>query len=184
MHYIEVEKKFALPDPGPLKTRLKELGAEPDTPTHQVDTYYTAPHRDFSAPAIISEWLRVRIQDGASSINYKLWHPTNATAKTHADEYETKVEDVEAIRRLLDALNFPPLITVEKIRQAWQLPDVEVAFDHVAGAGSFVEFEFTGDAATVEQAAEQLEAFIVSLNVALGVPINRGYPHMLLNRER
>ncbi|MGH3778954.1 MAG: class IV adenylate cyclase [Pseudonocardiaceae bacterium] len=103
--------------------------------------------------------------------------------KNHADEYETTVEDVEAIRRILEALNFTPLVTVDKTREEWKLPDVEIVFDHVEGAGDFVEFEFKGDAADVADATNQLETFISSLGVELGETINRGYPHILLGRD-
>ncbi|WP_433390693.1 CYTH domain-containing protein [Micromonospora sp. KLBMP9576] len=40
-------------------------------------------------------------------------------------------------------------MTVDKTRQAWTLPDVEIVLDHVVDAGDFVEFEFKGDAADV-----------------------------------
>jgi adenylate cyclase, class 2 len=183
VQYTEVEKKFALPDPAALKARLEELGAKPSEPTRQVDAYYNAPHRDFTAPEAISEWLRIRTEDRGSSINYKRWHPLDALIKTHADEYETKVDDVEAVRRMLEALDFRPLITVDKTREAWTLPEIEVVFDHVAGAGDFVEFEFKADAANVDDATDQLEKFIASLGVQLGEPINRGYPHILLGRQ-
>lgn len=183
MQYIEVEKKFALPDPAALKAKLEALGAKPGESTHQVDAYFNAPHRDFTAPEAISEWLRVRTEARGSSVNFKRWHPINELIKTHADEYETKVDDVEAIRRLLEALDFTPLITVDKTREEWKLPDVEVVFDHVVDAGDFVEFEYKADAANVADATEQLEQFIASLGVQLGGPINRGYPHILLGRE-
>ncbi|ORT46795.1 class IV adenylate cyclase [Frankia sp. KB5] len=183
MQYIEVEKKFALPEPAALKAALEGLGAKPSAPTRQVDAYYNAPHRDFLAPAAVSEWLRIRTEACGSSINFKRWHPIEAVIKTHADEYESKIDDVEAIRRLLEALDFTPLVTVDKTREEWKLPEVEVVFDHVDGAGHFVEFEFKGDAEDVEDATAQLEAFIASLGVTLGEPINRGYPHILLGRE-
>ncbi|WP_016698401.1 class IV adenylate cyclase [Actinoalloteichus spitiensis] len=183
MQYIEVEKKFALPDPAALKAKLEALGAKPSEPTRQVDAYFNAPHRDFTAREAISEWLRVRTEARGSSVNFKRWHPINELIKTHADEYETKVDDVEAIRRLLEALDFTPLVTVDKTREEWKLPDVEVVFDHVVDAGDFVEFEYKADAANVEDATEQLEQFIASLGVQLGEPINRGYPHILLGRE-
>jgi adenylate cyclase, class 2 len=183
VQYIEVEKKFALPDPDALKTKLDGLGAKPSEPTRQIDAYYNAPHRDFLAPQAISEWLRIRTEARGSSVNFKRWHPIDALIKTHADEYESPVADVEAIRRTLEALDFRPLITVDKTREEWTLPDVEVVFDHVADAGHFVEFEFKGDAETVEDATARLEDFIASLNVELGEPINRGYPHILLGRE-
>lgn len=183
MQYIEVEKKFALPDPAALKAKLDELGAKPSEPTRQVDAYYNAPHKDFLAVETISEWLRIRAEDRGCSVNFKRWHPVDALIKTHADEYETKVDDVEDIRRLLEALDFRPLVTVDKSREEWKFPEVEIVFDHVIDAGDFVEFEFKGDAANVEDATARLEKFITSLDVQLGEPINRGYPHILLGRE-
>jgi adenylate cyclase class 2 len=183
VQHIEVEKKFALTDPAALKAKLDELGAKPSEPTRQVDTYYNAPHRDFLAPETISEWLRIRTEERGSSVNFKRWHPIDALIKTHADEYETNVGDVEAIRRLLEALDFRPLVTVDKTREEWKLPEIEVVFDHVVHAGNFVEFEFKGDAENVGDATARLEEFIASLGVQLGEPINRGYPHILLGRD-
>lgn len=183
MRYIEVEKKYALSNPDALKVKLEELGAKPNQPTRQVDAYYNAPHRDFLAPEAISEWLRIRTEQRGCSINFKRWHPIEALTKTHADEYESKIDDVEAVRRLLEALDFRPLVTVDKTREEWNLPDIEVVFDHVADAGHFVEFEFKGDAENIEDATSRLEDFINSLNVTLGEPINRGYPHILLGRD-
>lgn len=183
MKYIEVEKKFALSHPDALKAKLCELGAKPSEPTRQVDVYYNAPHRDFLAPEAISEWLRLRTEERGSSINFKRWHPVDALVKTHADEYESRIDDVEAVRRLLEILDFTPLVTVDKTREEWKLPEVEAVFDHVEGAGTFVEFEFKGDAENVPEATARLDEFIAALDVTLGEPVNRGYPHLLLGRE-
>jgi adenylate cyclase class 2 len=90
---------------------------------------------------------------------------------------------VEAVRRLLAALDFQPLITVDKTREEWTLPDVEIVFDHVVDRGDFVEFEFKAETADADDATQQLEEFIASLNVPLGETMNRGYPHILLGRE-
>ncbi len=54
MQYIEVERKFALPDSAGLKAKLDELGAKPGELTRQVDAYYNAPHKDFLAPQAIA----------------------------------------------------------------------------------------------------------------------------------
>ena len=182
VRYVEVEKKFALPDPGPLKARLARLGARPGPPVRQVDAYYNAPHRDFLVPSVISEWLRIRVEGDGGSVNFKRFHPVDAVAKTHADEFEAAVDDVEAMRRLLEALDFRPLVTVEKTRETYRLADVEIAFDRVVGAGDFVEFEFKGDADGVEAATLVLDRCIAALGVELGAPVKRGYPHMLLGR--
>jgi adenylate cyclase class 2 len=136
-----------------------------------------------SRPRRSHQWLRIRTEQGGCSINFKRWHPIDALVKTHADEYESTIDDVEALRRLLAALDFTPLVTVDKTREQWRLPEVEVVFDQVLGAGEFVEFEFTGDADNVADATARLEGFIASLNVELGERIDRGYPHILLGRD-
>lgn len=184
MKYIEVERKFACPNPAELVDRLSGLGASPGKQTRQVDAYYNAPHRDFLAPGTISEWLRLRDEDGSASINYKHWLPADASVKTHCDEYESAVSDIEALRRTLKALDFEPLVVVDKVRQEWRFDDVTVAVDEVAGLGSFVEFEFSGDAETVEAALDRLSKFTADLGVPLGDPMRLGYPHLLLGRER
>lgn len=53
----------------------------------------------------------------------------------------------------------------------------------VEGDGTFVEFEFKGDARDPADARAQLDAFVADLGVELGERVNRGYPHMLLGRE-
>lgn len=183
--YIEVEQKFALTEPGKIKQQLEGRGGKPALAVRQVDTYYNAPHRDFLASPVISEWLRLRETDNGASVNFKRWLPEDAEIKTHCDEYETPVEDVEALRRTFDALDFIKLVTVDKIREEWTVPgEVIVAFDTVADAGHFVEFEFKGEADSAEDAIERLQTFIDGLDVSLGDRINRGYPHMILGRDR
>jgi adenylate cyclase class 2 len=184
VQYTEVEKKFTLPDPTGLKTALTELGATHGEPSSQVDEYFNAPHRSFLATDVISDWLRLRTDTHGDSVNFKRWHPVDAVSKTHADEYESRVDDLEALRRTLLALDFTPLVTVDKTRETWRLPDIEIVFDHVVGAGDFVEFEYKGDADNVPDATHRLDTFISSLtHVTLGEPIRRGYPHILLGRE-
>lgn len=183
MKYIEVEKKFTIAEPDVLKAALTELGCTPEPKTRQIDAYFNAPHRDFLAPEVVTEWVRIRTGDTSSSINYKLWH-LNDPAAVHADEYETEVSDAVAARKMLEALNFTPLVTVDKTREAWRLPDVEIVFDNVADAGDFVEFEFKGTAADPTEATEKLDALIASFGAELGEQVKKGYPHILLGRER
>ncbi|GAA4239777.1 class IV adenylate cyclase [Actinomadura meridiana] len=184
MKYIEVEQKFALNEPDELKRELEARGGKRGSAVRQVDTYYNTPHRDFLAPAVISEWLRLRETDTGASINYKRWLPEDTEIKTHCDEYETPVEDIEALRRTLLALDFAKLVIVDKTREEWTVPgEAVIAFDTVADAGHFVEFEFKGDAESAEEAIARLQEFIDGLDIRLGDRIYRGYPHMLLGRE-
>ncbi|WP_051765928.1 class IV adenylate cyclase [Saccharothrix syringae] len=183
MRYTEVEQKYALPDADALTARLAELGASASEPSRQIDAYYNHPAKDFLATDTITEWVRFRIEQRGSSFNYKQWHkPGEGTA--HATEYETTVCDIEALRHAFEALGFQPMVTVDKTRTTWRLDEVEIALDRVADAGDFVEFEFKGEAETIEEAHARLDKFIAGLGIELGDRVNRGYPHILLGRER
>jgi adenylate cyclase class 2 len=184
MRYIEIEHKYHLNDPQSLITALKARRAIEGNTTRQRDSYLNAPHRDFLAPETISEWLRIREEDSTASINYKRWLPVDARVKTHCDEYESPVVDAEAVRRTLRALDFTDLVTIEKHRQEWHVGDeFVIAIDTITDLGTFVEFEYQGEADDVETAIGRLTAFVNSLQLELGERINRGYPHMMLGRE-
>ncbi|MGA5817997.1 class IV adenylate cyclase [Kitasatospora sp. NPDC094028] len=181
MKYIEVEQKFQLlSSPEDLKATLAARGAKRGEASRQVDTYYNAPHRDFLAGEVISEWLRVRVEDQAASLNFKRWYPLEEPIKTHCDEFESTVEDAEAVTRLLGALDFTQLTTVDKVREEWTVDGVAVAFDSVVGLGEFIEFEFKGEADTVEEATAKIEGFVAGLGIQLGERIHAGYPHLTL----
>ena len=182
MKHIEVEQKYELPDAVALVDRLTASGATAGEPNRQVDTYLNPPDRDFTAPEVITEWLRIRTSPHGSSLNFKRWH-NPGRADAYADEHESPVGDVDAIERTFAALGFTELVTVDKTRTTYRLDDVEVAVDTLSGAGAYVEFEFKGDAASTDDAHAHLEKFIADLGVELGGRVHRGYPHILLGRD-
>lgn len=183
LKHIEVEQKYQLPDPAILKERLQKEGANRLGFQHQRDVYYNAPHRNFLATPNISEWLRLREEDGSSSINYKRWLPIEAKVKTHCDEFESTISDREALRKLLEALNFTKLITVDKQREEWRWQDIVIALDNVEKLGWFVEFEYKGMAESITEAHSQIETCIKALNVELGERNHVGYPYLLLAKR-
>ena len=183
LKYREVEQKYHLPNLGALRDRLRGKGAKKLGSQHQVDVYYNAPHRDFLAAPNISEWLRLREENGRASINYKRWLPLEAKIKTHCDEFESVVTDGEALRKLLQALDFTELVTVDKRREGWQLGDIVVALDTVKGLGEFVEFEYKGEAESVDEAHRHIQHCIETLGVKLGERNHVGYPYPLLERR-
>ncbi|EDK72641.1 putative adenylyl cyclase CyaB [candidate division TM7 genomosp. GTL1] len=183
MKHTEVEQKFHLLNHDELRERLQAAGAQQVRTQRQVDVYYNAPHRDFLADNSLSEWLRLCDEDGKVSITYKNWLPHDAIEKTHCDEYESGLTDGEAMRKLFAALQFTELITVDKEREEWKLGDIEVALDTVKDLGSFVEFEYKGDARTVEEAHRKIEACIKKLGAKLG-DSHTGYPHKLIQKYK
>ncbi|MFI1889575.1 CYTH domain-containing protein [Streptomyces jumonjinensis] len=110
--------------------------------------------------------------------------PVEAAVKTHCDEYESAVTDPEAVTRLLTALNCTEIAVVDKVREEWTTSDgqIAIAFDEVAGLGAFIEFEFKGEADSIEAATNRLDEFISGLGAGLGDRVNAGYPHLVLGR--
>lgn len=111
----------------------------------QIDEYFTPAHKNFVAAKPIEEWFRMRDEKGKYTINYKKWIYENGIS-IYADEYETEIGDKETGRKIFIALDFKPLIVVEKTRRKYMYKDYEVAFDTVVGLGSFVEIEYKGEA--------------------------------------
>ncbi|MBE1530368.1 class IV adenylate cyclase [Actinomadura algeriensis] len=195
MKYTEVERKFALPNPDAMRDRLTELGAPATGTSRQIDVYYNHPSRDFLEGDVVSEWLRVRLDEseaGASvaSINFKRWLPLGAAEATHADEYESVIADPQAVSRLLDALGFTEMVKVDKQRERRRLDTpsgtVEVALDEVEDLGGFAEFEYIGDG-DLDQAGQAITDAVKAVTtggVSLGERDRRGYPYLLLDRER
>jgi adenylate cyclase, class 2 len=183
MKHIEVEQKFHLENHAELRERLQQEDAKKLATEHQIDVYYNAPHRDFLAEPNVSEWLRLRDEQGKASITYKRWLPLKAKVKTHCDEFESEISDIEAMRKLLAALDFTELITVDKQREEWLLDHVIIALDTVKDLGSFVEFEYKGDADTVAEAHRRIDQCITKLGAKLG-DTHTGYPHQLIAKRR
>jgi adenylate cyclase, class 2 len=184
MKNVEVEFKHTLTDPEKLAARLAELGADSLGRARQTDTYFNAPHKDFLAHDVVSEWLRLRVEPSGASVNFKRWLPVGVVESTHCDEFESLIDDADAVRKILESLDFTEMVVVDKTRTQWRLEDVVVALDEVDGLGSFVEFEYSGDAEIVEVATEHLHAVIAKIGVELGERDRRGYPYLLLGRER
>jgi adenylate cyclase, class 2 len=192
MKHTEVERKFTLAGPDQMRNRLAALNATFTGQSRQVDIYYNHPARDFLARDVVSEWLRLRTdqdEEGpiVSSINFKQWLPIGSPEATHAAEYESVIGDHDAVTRLLEALGFTMIITVDKTRQRWDLTTpsgpVEIAIDEVAGLGTFAEFEYTGTA-DLPYADAAISWAVQQAGTGLGERDRRGYPCLLLGRQR
>ena len=144
MDNVEIEIKVNIENSKPL-TEFLEKEAEFEEKKHQVDEYFSPAHRNFIGIRPVKEWLRLRDSNGKYSINYKNWHYDDDPEKSsYCDEYETKVEDLDKIKKIFEILNFKLLLKVDKIRKTWIYKDYEIDLDTVKGLGDFVEIEYIG----------------------------------------
>lgn len=110
----------------------------------QIDKYFTPVHRNFISVRPAKEWLRLRSSNNKFSVNYKNWHVDKQGRSYHCDEYETNVENLDQLKKILLVLNFKPLVVVDKLRRTWRYQDYEISLDKVKILGDFVEMEYIG----------------------------------------
>jgi len=199
----EVEQKYPLADVAAVEAALARLGATWHGTVEQVDRYFNHPCRDFAAT---DEALRLRRTGAALAITWK-GPRLDATAKTRR-ELELPLAEaavpaaavaeaavpaaapvqaavpatLDSWTELLEALGFRPVREVAKQRQlatvAWQGAAIEVALDHVAGLGNFLELELQADAAGIAVAAARIESLARELGCTAAE--RRSYLEMLI----
>jgi adenylate cyclase class 2 len=134
---IEIEKKYRLEPAqfGPLRRRLKEVGAEGEgTAEFEENVIYTGPGLD---PA--RRVLRLRRKGGRAVFTFKERDPGQSPVKRQREE-ETEVSDAAAMSSILEALGYRPVLVYEKRRETWRVADTEVVLDELP-FGLFVEIE-------------------------------------------
>lgn len=180
MKNIEVEIQVQIEKSAPLLKFLKEKAEFIDS-SKEFDEYYVPCCRSFIDVKPTKEWLRLRRKAGKFTITYKNWYFKKDGTSTHADEYETKIEDIEQLRNIFLALKFRTLIKVEKMRKRYSHKDFEISLDQVKNLGDFLEIEYKG---TTEDNPKKITDSMIKLLKDVGVgKITRnyvGYPFMML----
>lgn len=200
----EVEQKYPVADVKAIEDRLGRLGASWHGTAEQVDRYFNHPSRDF---AVTDEALRLRSTAAGVAITWK-GPRLDATAKTRREiELPLALAAVPAAAQamaavpaaaeapsavpamldhwteLLEALGFRRVREVAKRRRlatvAWEGAAIEVALDHVADLGDFMELELQADASGITAAAARIESLARELGCSNAEP--RSYLEMLLS---
>lgn len=181
MQDIEIEIQVRVEDSAPLTGFLEKNGSF-KSEKNQIDQYFSPAHRDFTAQRPVAEWLRLRDAEGKYSLNYKNWHVDQDGKSQYCDEYETAIESLDAAAKILRAMDFRLLTSVDKVRKTWNYKDYEVAVDKVKDLGDFVEVEYKGAAGDADPKliTEQMVAFLKEVGCG-GIERNYvGYPFLLL----
>ena len=184
MKDVEIEIQVNVENSKPLIDFL-EKNADFKKESHQIDEYFSPSHRNFIGVRPVKEWLRLRDSDGKYSINYKNWYFDNEGKSHHCDEYETKIEDLAQLRKILNTLDFKSIVTVDKLRKTWVYKDYEIDVDSVKGLGDFVEIEYVGKEEKVDpkKITEEMIVFLKSVGCGQIKRNYVGYPFQLLFPE-
>jgi adenylate cyclase, class 2 len=177
----EIEIQVQVEKIKPLIQFLK-MNAKLVKKEHQIDEYYTPHHRDFIAVRPVAEWLRLRQENGKTTLTYKNWHYLKNGKSTHADEYETKVEDFNQMQSIFRALDFKIITHVDKKRQTYKYKDFEISLDCVKTLGDYIEIEYKGNDNKVDpqKITDQMIKLLKDLNVGKIYRNYVGYTFMVL----
>lgn len=181
MKNIEIEIQVNIENSKKLIDFLKK-NARFKSEKHQTDDYFSPAHGNFLDVRPVRKWLRLRDSDGSYSINYKNWYFDKKGKSHHCDEFETKIEDLNQVKRILTALNFKPIVRVDKSRKIWIYKEYEVSIDQVKELGDFVEIEYIGkdEKANPEKITEQMINFLKEIGCGKIKRNYVGYPFQLL----
>ena len=99
-------------------------------------------------------------------------------------EHETAVADGETAKKLLEALGYRPVFTVDKTRYTYRLDDVTLCMDDVVGLGKFLELEtLAASEACRETSVARLLTLLDRLGVARERLTRQSYLEMLMRRQ-
>jgi adenylate cyclase class 2 len=133
---IEIEKKYRLTreQRERLMVCLRESGATHEGEEFEENTLYAGGNLDVSRQV-----LRLRRVGSKAVLTYKERYASESAIKQHRED-ETRVEDVEALTSILDALGYKPSVVYEKRRATWQWKGAEIVIDDLP-FGLFAEIE-------------------------------------------
>lgn len=175
----EIEIKVSVEKPeklvGFLNKNAKHVGR-----SKQLDEYFVPAHRNFISAKPIKEWLRLRSEDNAATLNYKNWIYDKRGLSVECKEFESKVSDPQQLKSIFSVLNFRPIVKVDKVRDSWIYKEYEISVDEVEGLGAFVEIEFRGKSGNSKKTVAQMIDFLKSKKVGKIRRNYQGYPFLLL----
>jgi len=170
---IEVEVKVKV-DHDKARPILKKIGAIKVKVEDQSDTYFTAPHRDFTKT---DEVLRIRSLEKQAVLTYK-GPKLDGVSKTR-EELETPVDGITA-KRVLNALGFLEAGIVSKIREVFKVGEIIVCLDAVDNLGQFLEVEIiTKNEKYIEISRQKLFEFLKQFGFEEKDSIRKSYLEMI-----
>lgn len=150
----------------------------------QKDSYFTPAHRNFLGVKHPFEWLRLRETDKECSLDYKHFYPENVEKTDYCDEFQTRLGNVNAMRKILKSLDFEESVVVDKVRSVWIFKDVKISVDNVKNLGKFIELEATKHFENPKEGKKYLYSILNELSVRVGEEDLKGYPFRIIEKKK
>ena len=135
----ERELKFRVEDLAGLRARLLYLAAERISKSQSEDNWIFDRGDELRNLGCV---LRLRLDAHGALVTFKGPASFEGPVKVRS-EYETRVDNPEAMRSLLEQLGYRAVTRYQKRREEWRVGGILVALDNTP-MGDFVEFEGDG----------------------------------------
>jgi len=146
---LETELKLRIPATGPCRPLLEALGFRETIPAQpEVSVLWDREGTLRDAGSA----LRTRRYAGRTRLTWKGPKVPDVLLKIRP-EFETGIEDGEALEAILRALGFEPIMRMEKVRAVWERAELEACLDETP-FGCYLELE--GEPQAIRAAMEGL----------------------------
>lgn len=146
----EVEIKLPFDSPSSARARLDALGAREVMARELEDNVLF--DRESGTLRSSGQLLRLRRAGGTGLLTFKGPVDRSQAHKVRT-EHQTRVDDPDALVRILESLGFEPTYRYQKYRTVYALDDLDICLDETA-LGCFVELE--GPPEAIDRAAQRL----------------------------
>lgn len=153
----EIEAKFRIGEPAPIRAMLERCGAIRLSFVHELNHLLDTPERRILAAGC---GLRVRVwrsldDEKRSGATLTFKGPRHDGEFKSHPEIETALTDADDALAILEHIGFRATIVYEKRRETWRLGECEVTLDELPRLGWFLEIEGP-DADAIQSARHQL----------------------------
>jgi adenylate cyclase, class 2 len=179
----EIEIQVILKNPKEIEEKLKPFFVKEKK---QKDEYFIPKHKNFFEEIPITEYLRVRYEEGNNNVEYQFLHfkENDPEDLIKTDEYSTKIEDPKMMSIILKKLGMTNNITVKKHRKYFNYKDFDILIDHIEGLGHFIEIEAKKIIETPEETRKLCYRILEEIKAKWEQPKIGGYPRMLLAKNK
>jgi len=140
---LEIEAKIKVKNLDTIARKLRRIGARFLHTVREQDLYFDS----FDGKLLKTNCgLRLRkrkFQRSTLKDHFFLTHkgPKRKSAFKSRREIQVHIDNYDAMKNILFKLGYKKHITVNKLRQIWQLSKCEICLDKVRGLGYFIEVE-------------------------------------------
>jgi adenylate cyclase class 2 len=148
----EIEAKFRVTDPEPIRGQLAGLGAVLRGRVQEDNRLLDTPEgrlRRAGCGLRVRTW-RVLAGGGGSGATLTFKGPRESTQFKARPEIETPVPDAAALLEIFGYMGFHECVTYEKRRETWRLGPVLVVLDELPRLGWYLEIEGPDEAAVAD----------------------------------